>query len=94
MDSEHVESGRSNISSSDSHRWLFLGNKIPKTEIVFFAQVILVYVVVITSLVNISIGSPQEFWIVLLTSCLGYLMPNPSLKTNKNHGEYVHHLAQ
>ena len=54
-----------------------------KSDVVFFSQVILIYIVVICSLINISLGSSLQLWIILLTSCLGYLLPNPSLKTVK-----------
>ncbi len=91
MESVDLESGRAGESSTPSEtssRWLIWGNKLPKSEIVFFAQVILIYIIVITSIVNISLGDTQELWVILLTSCLGYLMPSPSLYKNK-HGEYV-----
>jgi hypothetical protein len=74
-----------NSEVGSSRGWRLLGNNIPKSEIVFFVQVILIYGVVITSLVNISLGDTQELWVVLLTSCLGYLMPSPSLKQNHHH---------
>ncbi len=67
-------------SGSHTSNWHVLGSKFPKTEIVFFTQVLLIYGVVITSLVNISLGKANELWIVLLTSCLGYILPNPTLK--------------
>ena len=66
--------------SNSSSRWRLFGDKIPKSEVVFFVQVILIYIVVIVSIVNITLGDRQELWIILLTSCLGYLMPSPTLK--------------
>ena len=96
MENVNLENGRSStsgdaVASNTSTRWMLMGSKIPKAEIVFFTQVILIYIVVIASLVNIALGSTAELWVLLLTSCLGYLMPSPSLKkNNKNDGEYVH----
>ena len=93
MENDILESSRSQHTASN--RWVLMGTKFPKAEIVFFTQVILIYIVVITSLVNISLGSTKELWILLLTSCLGYLMPSPSLKKiNKNDGQYVHNTTQ
>lgn len=66
--------------SQNSRNYHMLGAKFPKQEVVFFCQVLLIYGVVITSLVNISLGSTHELWIALLTSCLGYLLPSPTLK--------------
>ncbi len=93
MESVTTENGRSSSSANSTEantRWRILGGKFPKSEVVFFTQVILIYVVVITSLVNISLGSKDQLWVLLLTSCLGYLMPNPSLKRFSRNGEYVH----
>ncbi len=87
-----LEDGRASSTSSGSNRWMILGSKIPKSEIVFFVQVILIYIVVITSIVNISLGSTEQHWIVLLSSCLGYLLPSPSLKYKTS--DYVHHFTQ
>lgn len=74
-------------SDSGSRNYHMLGTKFPKQEVVFFCQVLLIYGVVITSLVNISLGSTHELWIALLTSCLGYLLPSPTLK-NKDTSYY------
>ena len=75
--------GGSHTSAQNGH-WKLCGSKFPKNEVVFFTQVILIYTVVITSLVNIALGRTEELWVVLLTSCLGYLLPNPTLKKDKN----------
>ena len=42
--------------SDSSSRWRLFGDRIPKSEVVFFVQVILIYIVVIVSIINISIG--------------------------------------
>jgi hypothetical protein len=56
------------------------GNKIPKEEIVYFCQIIVVYTVIITAIINLSLGKePSELWITLLSSAIGYLLPNPHL---------------
>ena len=38
-------------------RWKFFGAKFPKEEIIYFCQVLMVYIVVITSIVNLKIAS-------------------------------------
>ena len=56
------------------------GRKLPRSEIVFFCQTFLIYVVVVTSLVNLTLkNGPINLWIALLGSCLGYLLPHPSI---------------
>ena len=37
-------------------RWKFCGAKFPKEEIIYFCQVLMVYIVVITSIVNLCIS--------------------------------------
>lgn len=51
--------------------------------VLFVVQVILIFVVVCISLTNLSFGCDNpNLWTVLLTSCLGYIMPNPKIKVN------------
>ena len=65
-------------------QWCFSGHKVSKAQIVYFCQVIIVYIVVITSIVNISLEvGDQNIWIILLSSTLGYLLPSPSIKNER-----------
>jgi hypothetical protein len=56
--------------------------KFPKLDVVLFTfQVILIFVVVCVSLMNLSLQwGNQNLWTVVLTDSLGYIMPNPKLK--------------
>ena len=66
---------------SVNSQWNVLGSKIPKSECVYFIQVFLIYVVVIASLVNLSLGRDEgKLWTTLLSSSFGYLLPNPTIK--------------
>jgi len=67
---------------NSSEFWHCLGKQISKSAIVFSCQVVLIYIVTIVSLVNLTTGGGGEgkVWIALLGSCIGYLLPNPSLK--------------
>lgn len=48
----------------------------------FIAQVLLIYIVVVTSLINLTYyrESDNKLWTVFLSSGLGILVPNPQLK--------------
>ena len=71
-----IESG-----SRTSSKWDFFGKIIPRSEIVFFTQVIIVYIVIIVSIVNLTLGhADNKLWIALLSSSIGYLLPNPKIK--------------
>ena len=63
--------------------WMLFGRRTPKSEAVFFSQIILIYIVVITCILNLSISSSNSnLWTALLSGSLGYILPNPSLKTS------------
>jgi hypothetical protein len=71
--------------SGSDRRWYLLGKAVPKSEIVFAVQVIIIYIIIITAVVNLTLnGSAGEskIWIVLLSSCLGYILPSPTIKKN------------
>jgi hypothetical protein len=71
------------MSDTSPNHWNIFGYQVPKSEIVFFSQVILIYTIVITSIVNLSLGTNEgenKVWIALLSSSFGYLLPNPTLK--------------
>ena len=58
--------------------------KIVKNRFTFLAQIIVVYIIIITSLVQISLRSPdKELWLILLSSSIGYILPSPGLKFRK-----------
>ena len=59
-------------------------DKLAKNRLTFFSQIIVVYIIIITSLVQISLRSPdKELWLILLSSSIGYILPSPGLKFKK-----------
>jgi hypothetical protein len=67
--------------STSSGRWALFGKKLPKAEVVFFCQIVIIYTVIIVSIYNLSRSDiDKTLWTSLLSSCLGYLLPNPSIK--------------
>ena len=69
----------------DSNRsWNMFGKSMPKEEVVYCTQVVMIYVVIITCIFNLSLhNGDSNLWTALLSSCLGYLLPNPHMKTKK-----------
>lgn len=56
--------------------------------VVFISQVALLFIVVITSLVNLTLDKGNtNLWTMVLTSCLGYMLPHPRLKSTKEKDE-------
>lgn len=73
----------SQLSDTDSDRstWQVMGKSIPKQEVVYFTQVLLIYIVVITCIVNLTLQRDDgKIWISLLSGAIGYILPNPSIK--------------
>lgn len=65
---------------SNHTKWKWFGEICPKQEVVFFAQIICIYIVIIACIVNLSLRiGESNMWVALLSSCLGYLLPSPTL---------------
>ena len=57
-------------------------DRIVKNRFTFL--LIVVYMIIVTSLVQISLRSPdKELWLILLSSSIGYILPSPGLKFRK-----------
>ena len=69
--------------SNDSTPWHLFGIKCPKEEIVFLCQIVILYTVIVISMYNLTVGhDDSNLWTALLSSSLGYLLPNPTLRRN------------
>ena len=78
MEHQHSEAG------AEGDEWRIFGRRVPKQEAVFISQVILIYMVVITCIFNLSLTSENSnLWTALLSSSIGYLLPNPSIKNGR-----------
>lgn len=70
-----------NESKRSSLMWRCLGGRVPREEVVYVSQMIVIFTVVATSVYNLSRSTEQsELWTALLSSCLGYILPNPRLR--------------
>jgi len=79
-----MDDAASNHGHSTPVNWPIMGSVYPKSQIVYFSQVLLIFIVVCTSIVNLTLYKDDEasgkLWTALLSSSIGYLLPNPSLK--------------
>ena len=72
------------MDNSSEASWYIFGKRVPKVEAVFFTQIIILYIVIITCIVNLSIkNGDSNLWTALLSSSLGYILPNPTIKQSK-----------
>ena len=61
--------------------WHLFGTELPKEEIVFLCQVVILYTLIVVSIYNLTVGhGDSTLWTAVLSSSLGYLLPNPSMK--------------
>lgn len=81
------------VEASVGSKWECFGYKFPRREVVYFSQIIIIYVVILTCLVNLSVGvGESNLWTALLGSCLGYIMPHPSM--SRKDGPLLHHSSE
>ena len=60
--------------------WKWCGTLCPSQEIVFFAQITLIFIVVIAAVVNLALGTGRaEYWAGTMSACLGYILPSPTM---------------
>ena len=80
-DAQNAEDSSS--SSSSSTPWHIFGTVCPKEEIVFLCQVLVLFTVILISIYILTTGHENSnLWTALLSSSLGYLLPNPTLRRN------------
>ena len=82
------------MSDTSSNRWTLCSQAVPSREVIFFAQVIILYVVICVSLANLSLeNGNQSLWSSLLAGSLGYLLPSPSI-TKKPDGSLLSNVTE
>lgn len=69
--------------SRTTDMWDVFGRKLPKSEIEYFAQIGLIYFVVISSIINLACSNQTELFMTLLGMSLGAVLPSPHLKNEK-----------
>jgi hypothetical protein len=67
-------------SAESAGYWSICKNLLPKEEIIYISQVILIYAVVISCVINLTIYPEQQpaLWSSLLAGALGYILPSPT----------------
>ncbi len=79
---------RKKVSQKHTIGWFSDCSTPTANELIYFTQIIVIFTVVITSLYNLCVQSGDDsLWTALLTSCLGYILPNPKLKNRATNQE-------
>jgi hypothetical protein len=80
-ESHHSSDHGSQTRNDTLKDWSVFGSRVPKQEIVFFRQIVIIYTVICVSIFNLTRGHGQsDLWTALLSSSLGYLLPNPKIR--------------
>jgi hypothetical protein len=65
--------------------WRLFGRILPKNEVIFICQVVILYIVIITCIANLSMrNGDSNLWTALLSSSLGIMLPQPTLSSHKH----------
>jgi hypothetical protein len=80
--------------SNFSNTWRTICGKLPKEEVVYFSQVVVILTVIIACIVNLSFGDRRNdtLWSSLLSGCVGYLLPAPNIQ--KKNDQFLSDSAQ
>ena len=80
----NIEAGSDSTSIDPTKNYTCCGNRVPKNQFTYISQIIVIYAIIATSIVHLSIQSQdRELWLILLSSSLGYILPSPGLKFSK-----------
>ena len=61
--------------------WSWCGTRVPKNQVTYITQVVLVYGIIAVSLSQLILQSAdKELWLILLSTSVGYVLPAPRLK--------------
>ena len=80
--------------TNNTVNWKVFGQNIPRSEVVFISQMLIISVVIISCIINLSVqnGNP-EMWVSFFGLAFGAMLPPPKLKRTKNisHRSYPSH---
>lgn len=80
VQSDRVDETDLNSIDRSVKTWHIFGARIPRSEVVFLSQVVVMYGVIVSCICNLSLHNENtELWVALLSSCLGYLLPTPQI---------------
>lgn len=67
-------------SNNSTREWNIFGSRVTRSAVVFFVQIFILYIAIITCFVNLTIGNGKsELWIALLSLSLGSILPSPKV---------------
>ena len=75
-------------SPSTQSQWVFCDNILPKSQITYICQISVILIVISAAIINISLEKNVILWSTLLGSSLGFVLPCPKLKVNRESPQF------
>ena len=73
-----------NTNTDPEQNWRLCCSVLHKAEIVFFVQIIFLFTIMIFSMIQIiNKANSPEIYFSLLSSCIGIIVPSPTITTTK-----------
>lgn len=73
-----------NANTDPEQNWQMCCSVLHKAEVVFFVQIIFLFTIMIFSMIQIiNKAESQEIYFSLLSSCIGIIVPSPTITTTK-----------
>ena len=83
---DEIDSGFHSIVFDEEDRerrsWKFSDRSIPRSEVVFLCQITVAVCMILISCINLFFSEHCEdktIWVAILSSAVGYVLPNPKL---------------
>jgi hypothetical protein len=72
------------VNDDPEQNWKMCCSVLHKAEVVFFVQIVFLFTIMIFSMVQIinKVGN-QEIYFSLLSSCIGIIIPSPTISAKK-----------
>ena len=73
-----------NTNTDPEQNWRLCCSVLHKAEVVFFVQIIFLFTIMIFSMIQIiNKANSPEIYFSLLSSCIGIIVPSPTITTTK-----------
>jgi hypothetical protein len=72
-----------NLESKDDDKWGLCCSSVYKAEVVFFVQILFLFIILLFSIIQIVLKSSNlEIYFSLISSIIGILIPQPKMAKN------------
>jgi len=78
------------VDKEKNQYWKCCGTVLERGQVVYFSQILLIYIIIITCIINLSLANgDSNLWTALLSSCIGYILPSPKIKISKESKKHI-----